>query len=66
MFELLTLNEHCTVTLPHYKVSSELQKELLFRYCTDHQIISKFLPDQIRSEYIERDLLISVSILTHL
>jgi hypothetical protein len=55
-------NEHCTVYLPHYKLSDELQKENLFSYCFNHPEPRYYIPDNIKCEYIERDLLVSVSI----
>ena len=60
---LLTLKDHCTVTLPNYKICDELQKETLYSYCKQSDIISQYIPDDDNCDTIERDLLIQVSIL---
>ena len=58
----MTLQEHCTVFLPHYKLADDLQKESLFKYCIFHNRIKPYLPDNAKSEYLERDFLILVSL----
>ena len=57
----MTLIEHCSITLPHYKLSHELQKENLFSFCIYDTEIKDYLPDEINSDMVQRDLLISVS-----
>lgn len=57
----MTLKEHCSVFLPHFKLSNELQKDSLFDYCISNEIIRKYLPDNCKAEFLQRDLLISVS-----
>ena len=61
--QLLTLKDHCTVTLPNYKICDELQKETLYSYCKQSDIISQYIPDDDNCDTMERDLLIQVSIL---
>lgn len=58
----MTLNEHCTVTLPHYKLSNELQKESLYYYCMENESIRSYLPDHLTIDLANRDLLISVRV----
>jgi hypothetical protein len=57
----MTLKEHCSITLPHYKLSHELQKENLFSFCIYDTEFKDYLPDEINSDMVQRDLLISVS-----
>lgn len=59
----MSLSEHCSVELPHYKLADDLQKDNLFNYCMNHETIKHYLPDYIRCEYIERNLLLSVSLI---
>ena len=58
----MTLTEHCTVTLPHYKLSNELQKDNLYRYCISDMTIKEYLYDDISLESIQRDFMFSVRI----
>lgn len=58
----MTLTEHCTVTLPHYKLSNELQKDNLYRFCISDMTIKEYLPDDISLESIQRDFMFSVRI----
>lgn len=57
----MTLSEHCTITLPHYKLNNELQKENLLEFCMNDNRIKNYLPDHMNVEMAQRDLLISVS-----
>lgn len=59
----MTLNQHCTVFLPHYKLADDLQKSNLFAYCLSNDRIKHYLPDNAQVEYLERDFLLSVSFL---
>ena len=57
----MTLQQHCSITLPHYKLSNELQKESLYSFCINDNSIMNYLPDELSMESSQRDLLISVS-----
>ena len=46
--------------LPHYKLDNQLQKNNLFEYCINDDIIKDYLPDNCNSEGITRELLLSV------
>jgi len=56
------LTELCSVTLPQYKISDELQSYGLYHFCKTDNTIADYLPDNISSESLQRDLMLSVSI----
>lgn len=58
----MTLQQNCSVFLPHYKLDDKLQKENLFEFCISDNIIKDYLPDNAKSENISRELLLSVSL----
>lgn len=57
----MTMKQHCSIFLPHYKLSQILQKKNLYEYCMNHNVIKNYLPDEIKLEYCEREFLLSVS-----
>ena len=57
----MTLQQHCSITLPNYRVTNELQKESLYSFCFRDDLIMSYLPDELSMENSTRDLLISVS-----
>lgn len=56
----MTLEQNYSISLPHYKLNDQLQKESLFNFCINDFIIKDYLPDIAKSESISRDLLLSV------
>lgn len=61
----MTLEQHCVVNLPHYKLDDQLQKENLFNFCMNDDLIRDYLPDDSKPTTISREFLLSVSLIFH-
>lgn len=57
----MSLQQHCSITLPSYRLTNELQKESLYAFCFRDDLIMSYLPDELSMENSTRDMLISVS-----